>query len=48
MERKEFIESIGEPLINSKDKFNSIFGMTRKKYQKKKEKYQKRYSKKKT
>jgi len=37
-ERKEYIESIGEELIiKDRFKFNSIFGMTRKNYQKKKE-----------
>ena len=39
IERKEFIESIGESLINSKNKFNSIFGLSKKNYQKKKEEY---------
>ena len=34
-ERKEFIESINEPLVLDNGRFNSIFGMSRKRYLKK-------------
>ena len=34
-ERAQFIEQSGETFVNEKGKFNSIFGMTRKNYQKK-------------
>ena len=34
MERKEYIESIGEKLVLSNGRFNSIFGMTRANYRK--------------
>ena len=38
-ERQEFIESIGEPIVKG-DKFNSIFGLSRKNYQKKVKEYE--------
>ena len=38
-ERKEYIELICEPIVLDNGKFNSIFGMTRKNYQKKVETY---------
>jgi len=34
-ERKEFIESIGEDIIDKRGKFNSIFGLSRKNYKNK-------------
>lgn len=34
IERKEYIESIGEELVLSNDRFNSIFGMIRANYRK--------------
>ena len=46
IERKEFIESIGEPLVTPKNRFNSIFGLSRKRYQEKKEQYKKGNSRK--
>ena len=38
-ERRAFIESIGEPIVKG-DKFNSIFGLSRKNYQKNVKKYE--------
>ena len=38
-ERQAFIESIGEPIVKG-DKFNSIFGLSRKNYQKKVKEYE--------
>ena len=38
-ERQAFIESIGEPIVKG-DKFNSIFGLSRKNYQKKIKEYE--------
>ena len=31
-ERKNFVDSIGEPMVLENGKFNSVFGMSRKKY----------------
>jgi len=38
-ERQAFIESIGEPIVKG-NKFNSIFGMPKKSYQKKVKEYE--------
>ena len=38
-ERQAFIESIGEPIVKE-NKFNSIFGLSRKNYQKKVKEYE--------
>ena len=45
-ERVEFIEKIGEEFVNSKGMFNSILGLSRKRYMIKKEEYEKNNSEK--